>query len=287
MSSAGGILYVVATPIGNLSDITLRALQVLRNADLIAAEDTRHCRRLLSHYSIDAPLVALHEHNERAKSLHLLRQLQEGRNIALVSDAGTPLINDPGFLLVKAATENGIAVCPLPGPCAAVTALSAAGIATDRFAFEGFPPRTHAARLKFFEKLAGETRTLIFYESSHRLEACLQDLSAAFPPERKLVIAKELTKLNEAILSLRVSDATSLLKQHPDLRKGEFVLLLEGAPTKLPDELTSEQRRVLSLLLSELPLKTAVTLAETITGARKKILYQAALDHQQQNSSNS
>ncbi len=283
MASSPGILYVVATPIGHLGDITLRALDVLRQVELIAAEDTRHCRKLLTHYAISTPTTALHEHNERAKTAELLKRLKEGLTLALVSDAGTPLISDPGYPLISAALANSIRVIPIPGPCAAITALSAAGLPTDRFAFEGFPPRQTIARRSFFEALKDEPRTLVFYESSHRIEACLRDLAMTFPPERRLVLAKELTKIHESLISSRMEEAPTLLEGSPDLKKGEFVLVVEGASTTKGDDLNPQHRRILHTLLTECSLKTAVLLAEKITGARKKLLYTEALGWQKQN----
>ncbi|XSG84244.1 MAG: 16S rRNA (cytidine(1402)-2'-O)-methyltransferase [Methylohalobius sp. ZOD2] len=280
MEHEPGKLYVVATPIGNLDDMTFRALDILRRVDAIAAEDTRHCRRLLDHYGITASTRSFHEHNERVKTAALLEQLRSGRSIALVSDAGTPLINDPGFPLIQAAHEAGITVVPIPGPCAAIAALSAAGLPTDRFAFEGFPPRTRNARRTYFERLVEEPRTSVFYESSHRLIACLEDLAAVFPPHRRVVIAKELTKLHERLISTSVAQAPDLFAHQPELSKGEFVLLVAGAPPLSTEELTGEQRRTLHLLLEECSLRTAVSLAEKITGARKKVLYRTALDWQ-------
>jgi len=276
-----GTLYVVATPIGNLDDISQRALTTLHQVDLIAAEDTRRCRHLLGRHGIVTPVTSLHDHNERSKIPTLLQRLTQGRNIALVSDAGTPLVSDPGFPLVQAAHQAGIRVSPVPGPCAAVAALSVAGLPTDRFAFEGFPPRSSSARRSFFERLREEPRTLVFYESSHRLPDCLQDLAAAFPGERRLVIAKELTKVHERLIATRVGEATTLVSQDPLLPKGEFVLVVEGAPKAPGGRLTGEERRILHLLLQECPLKTAVSLTERITGARKKLLYQEALVWQQ------
>ncbi len=281
MPLSPGTLYVVATPIGHLGDITVRALDVLRQVDLIAAEDTRHCRKLLAHYDIPTPTTALHEHNERGKIPELLEKLKRGLTLALVSDAGTPLISDPGYPLISAALTESLRVMPIPGPCAAITALSAAGLPTDRFTFEGFPPRQSSARRHFFDKLKSEPRTLILYESSHRIEACLKDMAEVFPPGRHLVIAKELTKIHERFISSPVAQAPILLKQSPELMKGEFVLLLEGASTTKNDDLNPEQRRILHLLLTECSLKTAVMLAEKITGARKKSLYQEALNQLQ------
>ncbi len=282
-----GKLYIVATPIGNLADITLRSLEVLRQVDLIAAEDTRHCRRLLSHHGIDTPVTALHEHNETEKLASLITRLQQGSNIALVSDAGTPLINDPGFPLVNAAHQSGITVSPIPGPCAITAALSAGGISANRFAFEGFPPRTPKARKRFFEALLTEPRTIIFYESSHRLEKCLEDIQKVFPSQRRLVIAKEITKIHERFIHTTADSAPEIFHQNPELKKGEFVLLLEGAPPSTSEGILAEHLRTLHLLLEECPLKTAVTLAEKITGVRKKTLYQAALDWQKIHKKNS
>jgi len=271
-----GTLYVVATPLGHLNDLSRRALEILGRVDLIAAEDTRHCRGLLTHYGIATPTVSLHDHNERDRTPALIERLKQGEEIALVSDAGTPLISDPGYVLVQAAHRAGVTVSPIPGPCAAIAALSAAGLPTDRFAFEGFPPRTSGARRTFFRRLRQEVRTLVFYESSHRIMACLQDLAAVFPEDRRLVIAKELTKIHERLIPTRVGEALEALGD-PRLQKGEFVLVLEGAGIEPHDRLTEEQRRILQLLLQECSLKSAVSLAEKITGARKKLLYEEAL----------
>ncbi len=273
-----GILYLVATPIGNLADFTFRAVEILKQADAIACEDTRHSRPLLDRYGIDRPLLALHEHNEDAATPRLLERLTRGETLALVSDAGTPLINDPGYPLVRRAREAGIRVAPIPGPCALIAALSASGLPTDRFAFEGFPPRKPAARKALFESLRNDPRTLIFYESSHRVEAALKDLALAFPPERRLVIARELTKFYETLAATTVGAAPSLLEREPDMRKGEFVLLLEGAPPREEtDELEPEPERVLRLLLGACSVKTAVALTVEITGARRETVYRTAL----------
>jgi 16S rRNA (cytidine1402-2'-O)-methyltransferase len=277
---AKGKLYLVATPIGNLGDITLRALETLRQVDLIAAEDTRRTRHLLAYYGITTPTCSLHAHNEQAKTAALIAQLLRGSSLALVSDAGTPLVNDPGFPLVAAAHQAGIQVLPLPGPCAAIAALTASGLPADRFAFEGFLPRTQSARLAHLKRLRDEPRTLVFYESSHRLEACLKDLAAVFPPARRLVIAKELTKLNERLISTSVAEAPELFRRQPEWKKGEFVLVLEGAPPPARAELTLEQLRTLEVLLAECSLRTAVALAEKLTGAPRKTLYRAALASQ-------
>lgn len=273
-----GILYLVATPIGNLADFSFRAVAVLQGVDFIACEDTRHSRPLLERYGIAKPLVALHEHNEDAACARLLERLEQGESMALVSDAGTPLINDPGFPLVRQAAERGLAVVPVPGACALVAALSASGLASDRFAFEGFPPRTAAARRHWLEGLLDDARTLIFYESSHRVLDFVRDIARVFPADRRLVIARELTKLHETIARCTVAEASALIAGDAYMEKGEFVVLLQGAPLQRGgQELTAEQTRVLGLLLEECSVKTAAALTAKITGARKALAYQAAL----------
>ncbi len=273
-----GILYLVATPIGNQADFSFRAVAVLQGVDFIACEDTRHSRPLLERYGIIKPLTALHEHNEDTASSKLLDRLEQGESMALISDAGTPLINDPGFPLVRLATERGLRVVPVPGACALVAALSASGLPAARFAFEGFPPRTSSARRALLESLADDARTLIFYESSHRVLDFLKDIAQVFPPQRQVVVARELTKLHETILRCKVSAAVSYVEADPNMEKGEFVVLLEGASAqKTKEELTSEQGRVLALLLEECSVKTAAALTAKITGARKELAYQAAL----------
>ncbi|HYE36031.1 16S rRNA (cytidine(1402)-2'-O)-methyltransferase [Methylocaldum sp.] len=273
-----GILYLVATPIGNLRDFTFRAVEVLQRVDLIACEDTRHSRPLLDHYGISKPTAAFHEHNEDAASSRLIERLRQGESIALISDAGTPLINDPGFPLVRSARAAGIQVVPVPGPCALIAAVSASGLPADRFAFEGFLPRKSSARKASLEALRDDSRTLIFYESSHRVVECVADIAAVFPSKRRLVIARELTKLFETIVDTRVGEALLLLEGNPDMRKGEFVLVLEGAADGGQAEgLTVEEMRVLRILLEECSVKTAVSLAVKITGARRETVYRTAL----------
>jgi 16S rRNA (cytidine1402-2'-O)-methyltransferase len=268
----------VATPIGNLSDLSFRAVDVLKNVDLIACEDTRHSRPLLDHYGIARPLTALHEHNEEQAAARLLERLAEGASIALISDAGTPLISDPGYPLVRAVRAAGIRVVPVPGPCALVAALSASGLPTGRFAFEGFPPRKPAARKAFFEALREEARTLIFYESSHRIEETLRDIAQVFPGVRRLALARELTKRFETIVLVTVAEAPDRVAAEPDMRRGEFVLMLEGAaPAADPAGLSAEAERVLGLLLEACSLKTAVALTAKITGARRDEIYRTAL----------
>jgi 16S rRNA (cytidine1402-2'-O)-methyltransferase len=273
-----GVLYVVATPLGNLKDISFRAVEVLGSVDLIAAEDTRHSRPLLHHLGIETPLLAMHEHNERQLVDKLISRLQRGESLALISDAGTPLISDPGFPLVRECRRQGIRVCPIPGPSAAICALSAAGLPTDRFRFEGFPARKTSARRAQLAGLRGETVTLVFYESSHRIRACLADMSQVFGSERPAVLARELTKLHETIVSATLGELCDRLASAPLQRKGEFVILVAGAEE--PPQLAAETERVMRLLAAELPLKQAALLASRITGEKKNRLYQLALEWQ-------
>lgn len=277
-SHSPGVLYLVATPIGNLGDLGFRALEILKSVDLIACEDTRHSRPLFDHYGIDKPLSALHEHNEDRVSAKLIDRLLAGETVALVSDAGTPLINDPGYPLVRLARESGIRVCPIPGPCALIAALCASGLPAHRFAYEGFPPRKSQARLTLFKSLLDDSRTLIFYESSHRVVETVRDMAQVFPAERRLVIARELTKRYETLLSTQVGNAERSLSQSPEMQLGEFVLVLEGSTDKPSSRLLSpEEIRILTILLQETTLKTAVKLATEITGARRQSVYQEAL----------
>ncbi len=273
-----GLLYLVATPIGNLDDIGLRALATLRQVDLIAAEDTRHSSVLLARHAIGTPMVSLHEHNEDRVADQLLDRLQAGSSIALISDAGTPLISDPGLPLVRKARAAGIRVSPIPGPCAAIAALSASGLGVDRFAFEGFLPRTSTQRLRLFESLRGEPRTLIFYESSHRIRGAVEDLASIFGSTRKLVIGRELTKMYETIVDVPL-DQPDRIFENPDMLKGEFVLVLEGAKIQSggDDELSKEQQRVLRRCLQHCSVKTAAKLAAEIAGGRRELFYRAAL----------
>lgn len=278
MSSNNGKLYVVATPIGNLGDISFRAIEILKQVDCIAAEDTRHVRMLLQHYGITNKLMALHQHNEEHAAQGLLQQLQQGLSIALVSDAGTPLLSDPGMPLVKLVKAAGIEVTPIPGACALIAALSVAGLPVHRFEFEGFLPRTSSARQAFFTQKLTCTATWIFYEASHRILETLEDMAQVLPLEREIVIAREITKLHETILKTSLQEALRKVAEDPNMRKGEFVVLVAGAEELKPEqELSDEQQRILQLLVNACSLKTAVALAVDITGARKKTLYQAAL----------
>jgi 16S rRNA (cytidine1402-2'-O)-methyltransferase len=270
-----GKLFVVATPIGNLADLSIRAREILSGADLIAAEDTRHSAALLAQFGIATRTLALHEHNEREKSAELVQRLREGAQIALISDAGTPLVSDPGYRLVRAAREAGITVSPVPGACAAIAALSAAGLPSDRFVFEGFLPAKSAARRSHLQTLAAETRTVIFYESSHRIGECLHDCAGVFGGERHAVLARELTKLYETILDGTLAHLSARVASDADQRRGEFVLLVAGADTGEDAAKLAEGRRVFEILRRELPPSRAAKLAAEISGASRKALYDA------------
>ncbi len=280
-ASAVGTLYVVATPIGNLDDITARALRVLREVKLIAAEDTRHSVRLLQHFGIETPLAACHEHNERDQGGRFLSRLQAGDDVALISDAGTPLISDPGFHLVRQARAAGIPVVPVPGACALIAALSSAGLPSDRFIFEGFLPAKAAARRGRLEGIKEEPRTLIFYEAPHRLLESLEDMRDVFGGDRPAVLARELTKTFETLKGAPLEELCAWVAADSNQQRGECVVLVGGwqAPEG-EGALSAEALRVLDLLLAELPVKRAAALAAEITGARKNLLYQAALERQ-------
>lgn len=269
-------LYVVATPLGNLDDITLRALETLRGAELIACEDTRHTRHLLDRHGIRAQLLAVHEHNESAAAEKLVAALREGRRVALVSDAGTPGISDPGARAVAAVRAAGFAVVPLPGPSAAVTALSASGLADARFLFAGFLPTKATARRAAIEELAVVPAALVFYEAPHRIEETVADLAALLEPGRTLVVARELTKLFEQIVAMPVAEGPAWLAGDANRRRGEFVLVVSGPPPR--EGLDAATERVLKALLAELPVKQAAKLAAEITGAAKNDLYRRALE---------
>lgn len=273
---SAGCLYIVATPIGNLSDITYRAVETLNKVDLIAAEDTRHSKILLSHYSINTPLLSLHEHNETARTDALLSRLQQGDNIALISDAGTPLISDPGFHLVRALKAADIRVVPIPGPSALIAALSAAGLPTQHFVFEGFLPAKGAARDKAVQALQHETRTIVLYESSHRIQSLITLLITHFGEARIACIARELTKTFETIMTAPLSVLQRQVEEDPNQRKGEFVVIVQGAEKAVSVDEQAEQH-LLSVLMEELTLKQAVALAVKISGLPKKKLYADAL----------
>ena len=277
MAETAGALYVVATPIGNLEDIGGRALRILTEVEIIAAEDTRHSRRLLQHYGINTPLQSYHDFNEQRSAKDLMKILQSGRSVALISDAGTPLISDPGYRLVCSARERGIAVIPVPGPCAAITALCAAGMPTDRFVFEGYAPSRKPARRKWFASLAAESRTLVFYEAPHRIADSLADAAAAMGPGREAVLARELTKRFEDIRGGTLAALLGQLQDGAVRPSGEFVVIIHGAETG-PGYGEAQVERVLAALLEELPLKKAAALAAKITGRKKNELYQLGLE---------
>ena len=280
MTDLTGILYIVATPIGNLQDITQRALDTFAQVDLIAAEDTRHSGLLLSHYGIKKPFFALHDHNEQEKAHILVEKLKQGSHIALISDAGTPLISDPGFHLVRQCREAGIRVVPLPGACAAITALCASGIASDRFCFEGFLPAKSKARKDKLENIAEEDRTLIFYESTHRILDTLEDMQSVLGEERYIVLAREITKTWEMITGNTIKNLREWLLEDPNRTKGEMVLIVEGKPkSDNNDEISPQAVKALELIAEELPLKKAAAIVAELYGYKKNALYQFGLVH--------
>lgn len=281
MSLMENALYVVATPIGNLGDITLRALEILRAADVVACEDTRHARHLLDHHGIKTQTLALHQHNENAAAEKLLRLLGEGRRVALISDAGTPGVSDPGARAVAAVRAAGFRVVPLPGPSAAIAALSASGLTDERFLFVGFLPAKAGARRAAITELATAPAALIFYEAPHRVAETVADLADLLEPQRDIVIARELTKMFEQIERLPLADAPAWLAADPNRSRGEFVLLVSAPPPR--EGLDAEAERVLKALLAELPLKQAAKLAAEITGQPKNALYERGLALKGQN----
>jgi 16S rRNA (cytidine1402-2'-O)-methyltransferase len=278
-SGGGGRLYVVATPIGNLADVTQRAVDTLRSVDTVFAEDTRHAAVLLAHHAIRAPLAALHEHNEREAARAVCRLLAAGKDVALVSDAGTPAISDPGAIAVAAARAAGFAVVPIPGASAAVAALSVAGM-PGPYAFVGFLPAKSAARRNALGTWRAFPHTLVFYEAPHRIVDCVEDLAAVLGGERAVVLARELTKVFETVHACRLGEARAWLEADQDRQRGEFVVLVSGATASEAAARAEEGERVLRLLLEELPVKSAARLAAGITGARKNDLYAKALEIQ-------
>ena len=272
-----GTLYVVATPIGNLGDMTIRGLETLKMVDAIAAEDTRHTSGLLSHFGISKKLIAVHEHNEHQSAEKLLAQLQAGENIALVTDAGTPGISDPGAVVVDLVRKAGVKVVPIPGASAVIAALSASGITQNGFHFHGFLPASGATRRKVLESLKSQAVTLVFYEAPHRIVECVEDLASVLGKDRRLTFARELTKTFETFYTCSASDASAWLQADANQQRGEFVLLVEAAVVKEAEEIPEETVRVLKLLLADLPLKQAVKLATEITHEKKNVLYEFAL----------
>ena len=283
MIKSAGRLYVVATPIGNLGDLSERAREILRSVSLIAAEDTRHTGVLLKHFGIQTPQVSLHEHNEQQRSGGIIERLRQGASVALVSDAGTPAINDPGFELVRAAAAAGCEILAVPGPCAAIAALSIGGLPTDRFCFEGFLPARGAARRKRLQSLAAEARTLVLYEAPHRVRETLEDCAAVFGAERNATVAREITKLHETTYRGSLRDLLERAGSDADFGRGEIVLLIAGLPQAPADEEGGADGhggaldRVLRILLAELPLRQAAQLAAQIVDARGNEAYKRAL----------
>lgn len=279
--STTGVLYVVATPIGNMQDLTLRAQDILTHVDLIAAEDTRHSRYLLNHFSINTPLMALHEHNEQQASQKLLAQLQQGKNIALISDAGTPLISDPGSELTRILHAEKIKIVPIPGASAVISALSVAGFPADQFIFAGFIPPKENARRQFLENFLAETRTTVFYEAPHRILSCITAMQQVFGEEREITLVKELTKLFETVYRASLPDVIKWLEEEPVRQKGEFVIVLSGAA---PQEcsIDAETQRILNLARQQLPLKKAAKLVSEITGISKNQLYQLGVENEKE-----
>jgi 16S rRNA (cytidine1402-2'-O)-methyltransferase len=269
VSGVTGTLYIVATPIGNLKDITRRAVEILESVDWVAAEDTRHTRPLLQNLGINKTLISLHEHNEKSRSEQLLEKLRNGENGALVSDAGTPLINDPGYYLVKLLRESDVDVVPIPGPSAVITALCAAGLPTARFSYEGFLPAKSNKRLAVLATLVEDVRTLVFYESPHRVVASLADFQTAFGPEREMVVARELTKKFEQFVSGTIAEVVEYFTENSGKVRGEFVFMVGGAEEKEVVELSTMDELILTLLKQNLPVKQISAIVADYAGIKK------------------
>lgn len=272
-----GILYVVATPIGNLGDMTMRAIDILKQVDAIAAEDTRHSAGLLTHFGINKKLIAVHKHNEQQSAQLLLQRIQQGERIALITDAGTPGISDPGAVVVDVLISHGVKVVPVPGASAVIAALSASGITNNAFMFVGFLPASASQRRKKLESLQAVDATLVFYEAPHRIVDCVNDLMQVLGVERRITIARELTKTFETMHRCSLAEAGAWLQQDTNQQRGEFVLLIETLPPNEAVEVDQNAERVLRLLLDALPLKQAAKLASDITGTKKNALYELAL----------
>ncbi|MHC0016587.1 16S rRNA (cytidine(1402)-2'-O)-methyltransferase [Acinetobacter pittii] len=270
-------LFVVATPIGHLDDMTFRAIDILKSVSIVAAEDTRQSAQLFKHYNISTQLTACHDHNESNKIEQLVQKLLAGDDIALISDAGTPLISDPGFKLVRTAQEHGIRVVPVPGACAAIAALSAVGLPSDRFSFEGFLPSKASQRISELEKLKNETQTLIFYEAPHRILECVKNMAEVFGENRPVGFAREITKTFETIKKMTLKDLVSFIENDHNQEKGEIVLVVGGAPEKTDLE-QEKLDELLKRLLQDLSVKAASQLAADLTGVKKKVAYQRALE---------
>lgn len=281
-----GILYIVATPIGNLGDISERARAILAEVDVIAAEDTRHSQFLLGELGISKKIVSYHEHNEDSRSKELIKQLEDGRSIALISDAGTPLISDPGYRLVDQAHNAHIIVSPIPGPSAAISALSCCGLATDRFSFEGFLPHKQVARIKRLQQISRQTGTVILYESSHRIRDCIADIAEVYAADRLITLARELTKKFEQVVRLPVSQLPGWMDADPVRQKGEFVLVIQGAPTGPEQQeivITQTQlKQTIRQMLNEMPLKQVVAICTELSGLPKNSVYKMAVAEKDQ-----
>lgn len=276
MDSGTGILYVVATPIGNLSDMTPRAVEVLGSVDLIAAEDSRHSAPLLRHFNIAAPVWAYHDHSGQHRTEEIIKRLKSGSNVALISDAGTPLISDPGYRLVDVAHKEDIRVCPLPGACAVVTALSACGLPTDKFTFAGFLPAKTQARQVVLQDYKSSSHTVVFYEAPHRLLESLRDMLVIYGEDRVVVLAREITKMFETVRRDSLAALVEWVAADTNQQRGECVLLVKGEVSDKA-ELDPEVTRIMSILAEELPVKQASALASKISGVKKNTLYGWAL----------
>ncbi|RVU30472.1 16S rRNA (cytidine(1402)-2'-O)-methyltransferase [Neptunomonas marina] len=275
---ADASLFVVATPIGNLNDMSPRAVEVLQSVALIAAEDTRHSSRLMAHFNIKTPMISVHDHNERQRQQTIIDKLAAGESVALISDAGTPLISDPGFIVVRAVREAGFKVVPVPGCSAVIAAMCAAGVPTDRFIFEGFLPAKKSNRQQFLEQFVDEPRTVVFYESTHRIVESLSDMQQVLGADRYVVLARELTKTFETIHGAALQELIAFVEADPNQQKGEFVVLVQGVQAQVSEDIDAAALKTLDVLLEELPVKQAAALAAKITGYKKNKLYQVALE---------
>lgn len=277
-----GELYLVATPIGDMTDIAPRALGILSTVDIVAVEDKRRSSRLFSHFGIKTPMISYHDHSEEKQVKRIIDELLCGKSVALISDAGTPLISDPGYKLVNAAKDKSIKVSPVPGPCALIAAISASGLPSDRFIFEGFLPSKSIPRITKIQNISADSRTIIFYEAPHRILETLIDMIKVIGPSRKIVLARELTKTYETFISGTLESVLQIIEKDLNQQKGEIVIVLAGADSSEKKIETQDSKRILSVLLEELPLKQAVSLGSKITGIQKNIFYKLALDLKKQ-----
>jgi 16S rRNA (cytidine1402-2'-O)-methyltransferase len=277
-----GELYLVATPIGDMTDIAPRALDILNTVDIVAVEDKRRSSRLFSHFGIKTPMISYHDHSEEKQVKKIIDELLCGKSVALISDAGTPLISDPGYKLVNAAKDKSIKVSPVPGPCALIAAISASGLPSDRFIFEGFLPSKSIPRITKIQNISADSRTIIFYEAPHRILETLIDMIKVIGPSRKIVLARELTKTYETFISGTLESVLQIIEKDLNQQKGEIVIVLAGADSSEKKIETQDSKRILSVLLQELPLKQAVSLGSKITGIQKNIFYKLALDLKKQ-----